>query len=80
MCLRPPQVVEGINGPDRENKAFLPGFRCPEGLTATGDMAAAIEGAEIILMVIPTPFVAATLGGCRQEAGAGWAANLLALS
>ncbi len=56
------QVVEGINGPDHENKAFLPGFKCPESLKATSDMAAAIASAEIILMVIPTPFVAATLG------------------
>ncbi len=56
------QVVEGVNGPDHENKAFLPGFKCPESLKATSDMAAAIEGAEIILMVIPTPFVGATLG------------------
>jgi glycerol-3-phosphate dehydrogenase (NAD(P)+) len=55
------QVVQAVNE-EHENKVFLPGYKCPESLRATGDMAAAIAGAEILLMVIPTPFVAATLG------------------
>ena len=33
------------------------GVRCPEGLTATGDMGEVVAAAEVILMVIPTPFV-----------------------
>jgi hypothetical protein len=61
IWAREPEVVAAIND-KHENVVFLPGFKCPEQLKATGDMAAAIAGAELLLMVIPTPFVAATLG------------------
>ncbi len=54
--------MNGINGPQRENAMFLKGIPCPEGLTATGDLAEALHGAALVLMVVPTPFVARTLG------------------
>ena len=42
------------------------GVRCPEGLTASGDMAQVVAASEIVLMVIPTPFVAATVAPLAQ--------------
>ena len=39
---------------DRENKAMLPGVRIPESIAVTSDMAEALEGAEIVLLVVPS--------------------------
>lgn len=39
----------------------MQGFPCPEGLTASGDMEDVVAQSEVILMVIPTPFVARTI-------------------
>ena len=55
-------MVEGINGPSRENAAFLPGHAVPESVAATHDLAAVFDASEVILMVVPTNFVASTLG------------------
>jgi glycerol-3-phosphate dehydrogenase (NAD(P)+) len=43
-----------------ENKLFLPGFPLPAGITITGDDAAVSE-AEIVLSVVPSEFLRATL-------------------
>ena len=37
------------------------GHKVPEGLRATSSMAEAVEHAEVILMVVPTQFVARTM-------------------
>eukprot|EP00879_Flechtneria_rotunda_P014388 GHRR01015035.1.p1 GENE.GHRR01015035.1~~GHRR01015035.1.p1 ORF type:complete len:328 (+),score=74.40 GHRR01015035.1:273-1256(+) len=55
------EVVESINGPNRENSLFLPGHKCPDGLIATGDLKQVASDCELILMVVPTPFVERTL-------------------
>ena len=39
---------------DRENQAYLPGFRLPDTLEATSDLEYALEGTELILCVVPT--------------------------
>lgn len=41
---------------------YFPGFRVPDTVLATPDLAEVLSEAEIILSVIPTPFVAGTLG------------------
>ena len=41
--------------------SFAQNVPCPEGLTASADMAEVVRASEVILMVIPTPFVAATV-------------------
>jgi glycerol-3-phosphate dehydrogenase (NAD(P)+) len=41
----------------RENKAFLPGFTIPETVTWYHDAIPALEGAELILVAIPTQFL-----------------------
>ena len=39
---------------DRENRAYLPGFTMPPRVRVTGDLAEAIRGREIILLVTPS--------------------------
>jgi glycerol-3-phosphate dehydrogenase len=67
LWARETEVVEGINGPDKENKLFLKGFKVPENLKATGDAAAAVEHGELLLTVIPTPFLAVTLKPLKDK-------------
>lgn len=61
LWAREDAVVTSINGPQHHNSTFLPGVSLPEELKATNDMEEAVKGAEVILMVIPTPFVASTI-------------------
>lgn len=56
IWAREPEVVESINS-EHENKTFLSGVKLSENITACGDLAQALEGAEIVLLVIPTPFL-----------------------
>jgi len=51
-----PEVVTGINEM-HENTVFLPGEKLSENVTATCDVAAAVSGAEMMLLIIPTPFI-----------------------
>lgn len=53
-----------------ENKLFLPGFSIPEGLSVTGDDAAVGE-AEIVVSVIPSEFLRATITRLRPHLHAG---------
>lgn len=55
------QVVSSVNGPDRENSTFLPGHRCPDNLKATTNICEAVTGSQLVLMVVPTPYIAATV-------------------
>jgi len=50
----------------RENKLFLPGFPIPQAITVTGDDAA-VSQAEIVLSVIPSEFLRATLMRLRKR-------------
>lgn len=52
-----PEVVRQIEE-ERENRAYLPGVRLPEGLEPTDDLARAVEGAEMVVNVVPSQFVA----------------------
>lgn len=61
LWARESEVVESINGPAKENTPFLAGHRCPGSFTATGDLCSVASSCEVVLMVVPTPFVAATL-------------------
>lgn len=54
------QVAQHINE-DHENKNFLPGFPLPESLRASNDIKQVAAHGEILLMVIPTPFVERTV-------------------
>lgn len=61
LYAREPQTIEGINGPTRENSVYLPGFKCPNGLRATSNFDHVLAHTDVILLVVPTPFIAASL-------------------
>ena len=50
----------------RENTQFLPGVRLPAALPITADMADAVQGAELIVLAVPSLYVRRV---CRQLAG-----------
>jgi glycerol-3-phosphate dehydrogenase (NAD(P)+) len=53
LWAREPEVVEAVRE-SRENVMYLPGHRLPPGLTCTGDLAEALEGAEAVVMAVPS--------------------------
>jgi glycerol-3-phosphate dehydrogenase (NAD(P)+) len=55
------QVVEGINGPSRENSLYLPGHKCPQGMSASSSLQEVASSCSLLLIVVPTPFVEKTL-------------------
>ncbi|HEY6106804.1 MAG TPA: NAD(P)-binding domain-containing protein, partial [Anaeromyxobacteraceae bacterium] len=46
-------VVEAVSG-RRENPRYLPGIELPEALAATTDLGRALEGAEIVVLGVPS--------------------------
>jgi glycerol-3-phosphate dehydrogenase (NAD(P)+) len=48
-----PEQVAAIRR-DRENKKFLPGVAIPESIGITGDIGEALDGAQLVLFVVPT--------------------------
>ncbi|MGA7291975.1 MAG: NAD(P)-binding domain-containing protein, partial [Terriglobales bacterium] len=56
-----PEVVEGI-ARSRINQHFLPGFALPESVTATCNLDHALEGAEIVVSVMPSQHCRALFG------------------
>lgn len=48
-----PEQVEALLR-DRENKKFLPGIRVPEAIGVTGDIGEALDGADLVVFVVPT--------------------------
>lgn len=56
--------TQGINAEHR-NPLYLSYYTLPENVTATGDFAEALEGADGIIAVVPSPFLRATI---RQAA------------
>jgi len=55
-------VVDGINV-DHENKRFLPGFKTPEGLTASTDIKAVATGKAFLILASPSLYLARTMAG-----------------
>jgi glycerol-3-phosphate dehydrogenase (NAD(P)+) len=60
MWAREPEIAEGLARRHR-NPIYLSDIECPARLTATTDHADALRGAELILVVVPSEFVAGTL-------------------
>lgn len=52
LWAREPEVVAGINR-QASNPLFLQGVRLDPGIRATGSMAAAVDGAEFVLLAPP---------------------------
>ena len=53
LWARRSEVAERINE-TRENGDYLPGFQLPYGLRATSDLTDAVEGADIVVMAVPS--------------------------
>jgi glycerol-3-phosphate dehydrogenase (NAD(P)+) len=53
-------TAEALNQ-SRENHHFLPGFRFPDSLTVSAEEAQAVAGAEILVCVVPSEFLRATM-------------------
>ena len=53
LWAREPEVVAAVRE-SRENTLFLPGYPLPATVTCTGDLAAALDGAEVVLMAVPS--------------------------
>src|SRR3546814_354071 len=71
-------LVEAIDQ-RHENPRYLPGIALPEGLRATTDLAAAMRGADLVLVVVPSHAFTETLRALAPlrpvHAGVAWAAK-----
>lgn len=53
LWARRPEIAEAVNS-RRENPDYLPGIRLPERITATADAAAALRGADFVVLAVPS--------------------------
>jgi glycerol-3-phosphate dehydrogenase (NAD(P)+) len=60
LWARDPNIVAAINQL-HENPLFLPGIALDQAIAATGDAAAAIAGADAVLIVVPAQFLRGAL-------------------
>jgi glycerol-3-phosphate dehydrogenase (NAD(P)+) len=58
-------------GASRENTAYLPGFRLPDNVELTDDIAHAVEEANIVLLVTPSQHLRSVLRRCVSSLDAG---------
>lgn len=63
-----PEVVETINT-RHENSIFLPGCPLAPGLVATADAVAAVDGAEVVVTVAPSPVLRRVIEQARPGIG-----------
>ena len=66
LWAREPDVVEAINGRG-ENATFLPGFRLPPSLTATGELSVALEGADVVIVAVPSAHLGTAMAAARPH-------------
>ena len=64
MWARRPQIAVAIRE-RRHNPDYLPGARLPDPVTATGDAAAALDGAELVVLAVPSQTLRANLAEWR---------------
>jgi len=64
-----PEVAEQINT-HRENRVFLPGITLSPNLTAFNDLASAIAGKDLLLVVVPSHVIRETSTGMAGRLGA----------
>lgn len=48
------EALAGAINRDHENTRYLPGVRLPDALTATGSLAEAVAGADVVLVAVPS--------------------------
>jgi glycerol-3-phosphate dehydrogenase (NAD(P)+) len=69
LWVREPEIVDAIER-TRRNAWYLVDIELPAGVRATGDVGGALDGAALVIVAVPSEFVAATLksiGGLRPE-------------
>lgn len=54
-----PEKIEALKK-DHENKTALPGVRIPDGIELTADTKYAVEGSEVIVLAVASPFTRST--------------------
>ena len=52
-----------------ENAAYLPGFPTPKDLIFTNDMGEALDGADLVLLVVPSSFMRSVTAERRRRRG-----------
>jgi glycerol-3-phosphate dehydrogenase (NAD(P)+) len=62
-----PEVVEGIRA-RRRSPYYLSDVEVPPGVTTTGDLGGALEGAAVAVVAVPSEFFATTLAGVAPPA------------
>jgi glycerol-3-phosphate dehydrogenase (NAD(P)+) len=70
LWAREREVAEAINR-DAANPAFLPGIPLVPGIAATNDLAAAVRGAEFLLLAPPAQHMRAVTNELRRHLGRG---------
>ncbi len=68
IWAREPEVVASINDRHR-NALFISDVDLPPSLRATGDLEAAVAGADIVVSAVPTQFLRATFTGVANAFG-----------
>lgn len=61
-----PEVAQDINT-FHENRTYLKGFPLPEALRASSDLKEVAQHGELVLMVIPTPFIERTMSRIADD-------------
>jgi len=69
LCARSPQVVEAITT-RRRNPWYLSDLEIPPSVEATTEPAAAVAGADLVVVAVPSEFFGATLARLTPPAGA----------
>jgi glycerol-3-phosphate dehydrogenase (NAD(P)+) len=77
LWARRPAVAAAI-GAARENAAYLPGCRLPDGLVVTGDLAVALADRDLVIFAAPAQATRALFGAAAPHLAAG--ADLLLAS
>jgi glycerol-3-phosphate dehydrogenase (NAD(P)+) len=62
VVARRPDIADAITG-GHGNPEYLPGVRLPDGLSATTDAAAALAGADLVVLAVPSQTLRANLTG-----------------
>jgi glycerol-3-phosphate dehydrogenase (NAD(P)+) len=70
LWARRPEVAEAVRE-RHENPDYLPGIRLPGNLTSTSDAAAALAGAEAVVLAVPSQSLRENLAGWRPLLPAG---------
>jgi glycerol-3-phosphate dehydrogenase (NAD(P)+) len=70
LWARRTPIADGITA-RRENPEYLPGVRLPDRLTATDDALAALDGAELVVLAVPSQHLRENLSAWAPGLGAG---------